>query len=213
MTKAVFFDFDGTLANTLPYYLKAYGTVLHTFDLAKSEKEIVQSCFGKRVIDTCSSLGIPEKVDEFSTLYFDVVKKSFKDAKLFYDTLETLRYLQNKNIKMAVITFAYRWYIDQMMDQFNLSQFIKVVISADEVTHSKPHPEAILKACSLLETDPKETIVVGDSGSDILMAKAAGSKSALMFPEDYSRYYDFVDLQKTSPDFTIAKISDLIRLV
>ncbi|MFH0772737.1 MAG: HAD family hydrolase [bacterium] len=213
MIKAVLFDFDGTLADTLPFYIKAYDVALRACGLSKSDKEIVENCFGKRVEDTCTYLGIAEKTEKFSTAYFDAVKILFKDAKLFGDTIKTLHYLQENNIKLAIITFAYRWYINQMMKQFNLISLVDLIISADEVTKPKPDPEAIYKATTLFKIKPEDTMVVGDSKSDILMAKAAKSKSVLIFPKDYSRYYDFEDLKKTNPDFTVQNVGNIISLL
>jgi len=213
MIKAILFDFDGTLANTLPFYIQAYDITLRTLGLIKTEKEIVDSCFGKRVIDTCTLLGIPEKTDEFSELYFAAIKELFKNSKLFDDTLETLVTLHNKGIKLAIITFAYRWYIDQMMAQFKLSSIIDLVISADEVAHAKPHPEAVLTSIKNFNVSISETLVVGDSKSDILMAKAASSKSVLMFPPEYTKFYNFEDLKKTNPDYIVSNMKEILPLL
>lgn len=210
--KAVLFDFDGTLADTLPYYIKAYDIALRACGLVKSEKEIFKSCFGKTVDDTCIHLEIPEKVEQFSETFFTAVKTLFKSAKLFDSTIETLQHMMANNYRLAIITFAYRWYIDQMMMQFNLDKYIEIVISANDVIYPKPHPEAILKICTSFGINPKEAMVVGDSKSDILMAKAAGSNSVLMHPSSYELFYSLDELKKTNPDFIIQDISELNKI-
>ena len=66
MIKAILFDFDGTLANTLPYYVKAYDQALQKLGFKWDERIIVQNCFGKKELDICKSLGMPEKTEEFT---------------------------------------------------------------------------------------------------------------------------------------------------
>ena len=213
MIKAVLFDFDGTLANTLPFYVRAYKKALKQIGFELKEEEIVKQCFGKKEDIICAKLGLPEKTAEFAKSYFEGVKTLFKTAELFPDTLKTIEYLRKRNIKIAIITFAYRWYISKMMNQFELSPLIDLIISTDDVKEPKPNPESVFKTAHYFNVQPGETMVVGDSKSDILMAKNAGSKSFLMFPKDYTRFYDFAELQKTNPDFTISSINELTQYV
>jgi len=106
MIKVVLFDFDGTLANSLPYYVKAYDKALQKFGFKFTEKEIGQKCFNKKEEFICQSLGIPEKTEEFRKAYFDAVNELSKEVKLFDDSTETLDFLIHKDIKIVIITFA-----------------------------------------------------------------------------------------------------------
>ncbi|MCX6730698.1 MAG: HAD family hydrolase [Candidatus Roizmanbacteria bacterium] len=213
MIKAVLFDFDGTLADTLPYYIKAYHKALDTIGFHFSDEEVIKQCFGVKEYIICEKLGVPKKTEEFTRSYFDAVKTLLKNALLFKDTIPTLIHLKEKGIKIAVITYAYRWYIDLMIAQFNLAPFVDLSISADEVLKPKPDPEAILKATTFFHIKPEETIMIGDSKSDILMGKTAGSKSILMHPNGYERYYDYSELKKSKPDFIVQNLHELIALI
>jgi len=112
-----------------------------------------------------------------------------------------------------VITFAYRWYIDQMMSQYSLQPYVDFVISKDDVVNPKPDPEAILKAVDRLSIAIDESLVVGDSKSDILMGKAAGSKTALFTREEYDMFYSLEELKKTDPDFIVTRLSQIKKIV
>ncbi|MCL4360383.1 HAD family hydrolase [Patescibacteria group bacterium] len=213
MIKAVLFDFDGTLADTLPFYIKAYDVALRSVGFVLDEKEIAQKCFGKSEYVICNSLGIPEKTELFAQAYFSAVKDLFKHAPLFNDTIEVLNFLKDRNTKIIVITFAYRWYIDQMMGQYKLEPYFDFVISTDDVVSPKPHPEAVLKAIEKLKITAKETLVVGDSKSDILMGKAAGSKTVLFTRKEYDLFYSFEELKKTNPDFIVSNLDEVKKLV
>ncbi|OGK47909.1 hypothetical protein A2963_03600 [Candidatus Roizmanbacteria bacterium RIFCSPLOWO2_01_FULL_40_13] len=213
MIRAVLFDFDGTLANTLPFYVKAYDQALQKLGFKWDERKIVQNCFGKKEIDICKALGLPEKTQEFTNSYFSAVKELFKQAQLFSDTLETLEFIKNKGLKIVIITFAYRWYIDQMIKQYNLDNYLDLVISTDDVDKAKPDPEAVLEAVKILKIKPDAVLVVGDSKSDILMGNSAGSKTVLFFIKEYELFYNFKEIKKASPTFIINNLTKLKEII
>lgn len=213
MIKAVLFDFDGTLANTLPFYIKAYDHALKSIGYEFNEKEIAQKCFGKKENAICTSLGVPEKTEEFAQAYFSAVKKLFKQAPLFTDTLPMLNFLKEKGIKVIIITFAYRWYIDQMLKQHDLELYFDFIITANDVINPKPNPEAVLKAIDKLMIKPEETLVVGDSKSDILMGNSAGSKTVLFTRKEYDLFYSFDELKKTNPTFIIDNLLKVKEII
>jgi len=213
MIKAVIFDFDGTLVDTLPFYIKAYDQALKKIGFKFTDKKIVQICLGKKEDVICKFLKKPEKTEEFTQAYFQSVKKLFKKATLFEDTIETLNFIKDKKIKMIIITFAYRWYINQMLDQYKLRDYFDFIISTDDVVHAKPDPEAVLKATDKLKIKPKETIVVGDSKNDILMGKSAGSITVLLTKKEYNLFYNIDEIKKINPNHIIYKISELKKLI
>ncbi|MFZ2026068.1 MAG: HAD family hydrolase [Microgenomates group bacterium] len=209
MTKALLFDFDGTLADTLPFYIQAYDSALRTIGFTFPEKEIVKLCFGKKEDVVCKALNVPEKTELFRTTYFDGVKTKFKDAPLFDGVLELFTILKEKDIKIGIITFAYRWYIDQMVAQYGLSQYVDMVISTDDVKNPKPDPEAVLSFCTRFDLSPADCIVIGDSKSDILMGNAAGSRSVLFHPSTYELFYNKNELLQANPKNVIQTIPEL----
>lgn len=72
MIKALLCDFDGTLANTLPLYVKAYKNTLHVFGFDYSDAWIYKHCFGRTEEAVCNELGIPERVKDFrKSIFFD----------------------------------------------------------------------------------------------------------------------------------------------
>lgn len=209
-SKAFLFDFDGTLADTLPFYIQAYRKALESIGVfGKNDREIVTLCFGKKEQAVCDVLGIPNKVQEFSDSYFQAVRELFPKAPLITGALELLRSLKEKQIKIAIITFAYRWYIETMLKQYKLTEMVDLVISTDDVLRPKPDPEAVFKACESFALKPHECTVVGDSKSDIMMAKAAGARSILYHTSSYSLFYDLTVLKESSPDRIVSVLSDI----
>lgn len=213
MDKAILFDFDGTLADTLEFYIKAYDYALRKFSVSWSDKEIVKNCFGATEKAICQKLGVPGKTNEFQENYFFVIRSLFVDAKLFDDAIPLLDCSRRKGYKLGIITFAHKWYIDMMLRQFNLNHYFQSVISADDVTKSKPDPEAVFISCKNLGVKPSDSYVVGDSKSDILMGKAAKSKTILVRPEKYNYFIDSQEILTSKPDFTVNNLADIRSVI
>jgi pyrophosphatase PpaX len=212
MVKAILFDFDGTLANTLPLYVKVYERALKKFGFDFSDKKIVRECFGKTEETICKNLGIPDKSKGFSSLYFSGVDDCFNDAQLFDGVLETLKLAKEKGIKLAVVSFAYRWYVDRMLSLLDLSKYFELVIGFENVENPKPDPEAVLTACEKLNIDPQNSVVIGDSKSDMMMGNSAGTQTILFHPENYNLFYDLKTLKSSKPN-NIAPDFDRIRKI
>ena len=100
-----------------------------------------------------------------------------------------------------------------MLKQYNLDDSFDFTISTDDIVHPKPHPEAVFTACKKLGVPPKNTIVVGDSKSDILMGNEAGSKTVLYTRKEYDLFYSLEELKKTNPTYIIDDLSKLKDIV
>jgi HAD superfamily hydrolase (TIGR01549 family) len=212
MIKAVLFDFDGVLIDSLGFYVKAYDLALREFGLVFSDREIVASCFAKTEKEICRNLKIKD-VDGFSQAYFDAIDKLFLKVELFPGVLDVFDFLQKKKIKLGITTFAYRWYIDKMINRLNLRKHFKIILSSDDVNKPKPNPEIVLKACKNLKIPKSLALVVGDSKGDIIAGNAAGCQTALFIPEKHKMFYDFNVLRKSKPDFIFSEFTDLKEIL
>lgn len=209
MIKAILFDLDGVLVNTLLLYIKAYDRALKEQDFTFSKKEIVNTCFGKTEETICKNLGIPDKTEQFRKTYFAGINNHLNEGKLFNGVLEILNLCIERQIKLAIISFNYRWYVDKMVKRLNLDKYFKIIIGFDNVKNAKPDPEAAVLACKRLDIRPFEAVVIGDSKSDILMGKAAGCETVLFYTEGYDLFYDLKVLKESSPDKIIKDFKEL----
>ena len=71
----------------------------------------------------------------------------------------------------------------KILEFFGIKDYFGVIIGSHDVTNTKPHPEPVLKAIELLEVRPEETMYIGDSGSDVESANAAGAISVFYSDE------------------------------
>lgn len=209
MFEAVLFDFDGTLADTLGLYVKAYDTALKKIGVKYTESQIVTECFGKTEEEICQKLSMIEKVGDFRKTYFAAIDEIFNSAQLFPGVKQALETAKLKQIKLGVITFAHRWYLDKMLDLLKIREYFQTQISFTDVKHPKPHPEAVIRGCLDLKTVPATTLVIGDSKSDVLMGKSIKCLTGLFTPKENEKFYDFDSLRLTSADFEFDNFDDI----
>ena len=113
--------------------------------------------------------------DEFASFYKEHIcdrTKAFEGIPKLIDDLTKNR------IKTAVITNKYHDMATKVLSKFPFSKDFSLVLGCDSLTHSKPHPEPILKALELLKVSPKDALYVGDHLNDIKAANAASCDSA-----------------------------------
>jgi beta-phosphoglucomutase-like phosphatase (HAD superfamily) len=87
---------------------------------------------------------------------------------------------------------------------FHIRKLFGAIVSAEDVTTSKPHPETFLKAASLLNVSPEECIVFEDAPKGVEAAENAGMKAVVLTtmhePEEFTRYNNIVAFVKDYTD-------------
>jgi phosphoglycolate phosphatase-like HAD superfamily hydrolase len=95
------------------------------------------------------------------------------------------------------------------LEKLGIAGFFRIVVSRDEVTKIKPHPEGLLKAAQDLALDAEALLYVGDSIKDVDAAHAAGMAAChLDGGEDRQG-----DAARSAPEYTIATIQELPAIV
>ena len=89
-----------------------------------------------------------------------------------------------------------------------LKEHIDIVISADECTFHKPHPEPIELALAKLAVRPENAVMVGDQPVDAIAARKAGVHSILVDHEATSEGHGA--LKKSNPDIIIRETDELL---
>ena len=94
-----------------------------------------------------------------------------------FDGVEVgIRDLQASGFQLAVATGKNRLGLQRAFESSGLGDAFLTTRTADQ-THSKPHPAMVLEIIEELGADPARTLVIGDTGHDLLMASNAGVAS------------------------------------
>ncbi len=97
--------------------------------------------------------------------------------------------------------------MNMTLDCFGLEKYFHVLVAVDDIRKTKPDPEGVELALNKMGLGPKESIMVGDSPSDILAGKGAGvlTAAALWSPQTRG------DPTRENPDFQFRSVSELAR--
>lgn len=174
--KAIIFDLDGTLINSLPYHLMAFKDLLLERGLRLSESK-VKSLFGKPSTEIFAELKkhyhFKERIEDLREERRDHYFKFIGTKNIvFPGIVETLKKLR-LNYKLGLATgSSYVTYSHSTNKNFqSLFDFTSTV---NDVKHGKPNPEQLFLVAKKLKVNPEECVVVGDSVYDGIAAKKAG---------------------------------------
>lgn len=182
MTRLVILDFDGTLADTQPIIVGSIQRTLAEMGLpARSDAECA-SIIGLPLVECFSNL-FPDIDTATAERCADRYREIFDELNepgvvpLFPHVLETIRALHASGLQLAICSSRGRPTLEGFVSNFHLEPYISMVVSANDVTHHKPHPEPVQIILEQLQVRPEETVVVGDASFDILMGRAAGCRT------------------------------------
>ena len=180
--KGVFFDLDGTLADTAPDLVAAANQLLIARNLAPKQYEVLRPCAsagargligGAFGIDPDHPDFIPLR-DEFFANY---EKALLVNSVLFEGVDHLLDQLDGAKLPWGIVTNKSERFTNPLTDLMGLRQRAASTVSGDTTPYSKPHPEPILHAARIANIDPSNSVYVGDDIRDIVAGKAAGMKT------------------------------------
>src|SRR5699024_9090036 len=118
---------------------------LDHYGLTFTDEEIL-TFNGPPLIDTFTNIN-PDLAEEMVETYRVHNLANHDDyVTIFPHVEETLQKLQEQGIKMAVVSAKMRHGVELGLELTNIRQYFDVIVSVDDITHPKPHPEPVLKA-------------------------------------------------------------------
>ncbi len=180
--KGIFFDLDGTLADTAPDLVAAANQLLIARNLAPKQYEFLRPCAsaGARGL-IGGAFGIDPDHPDFIPLrdefFINYEKALLVNSVLFEGVEHLLDQLDGAKLPWGIVTNKSERFTNPLTDLMGLRQRAASTVSGDTTPYSKPHPEPILHAARLANVDPASSVYVGDDIRDIVAGKAAGMKT------------------------------------
>lgn len=106
------------------------------------------------------------------------------------NVVQLLSELKNQGKKLGLISSAFNWMVEQVLMQVNLIGFFDIVISKEQVTQHKPHPEAYRIALEKLGLQGPEVLVFEDSFAGVTAAHKANC-DVVAFRHEFNIKHDF----------------------
>lgn len=171
--KAILYDVDGTLLDTLKMNIFPLLRILHEEGRTEFTYESILKYFtypGRKVLDELK-INNPDDVYKRWVKY---VNEYEEEASAFPGIIDLLVKIESMGIIQAVVsaksTNQYR--IDVVSK--GLDSFMSARVLAEDTEKHKPDPEPLIKCCEMLGLKSKEVCYVGDAYSDYLASQAAG---------------------------------------
>ena len=217
--RAVLFDLDGTLIDTLPDLHAAACAMLNDLGRPPLPLESIRAYVGrgipnliKRVL--ANSLHVaedpnpppPEAVARYRR---HDAHENGRNAKVYPGVLEGLASLRAQGVPLGVVTNKADTFIQPLLEQTGLSGYFEVLVGGDRLPKVKPDPMPLVWACGRLGVSPAETLFIGDSINDALAARAAGCPVFLL-PYGYNEDRDVHELDC---DAIVESVRDAVKLI
>jgi len=218
--RAVLFDLDGTLLDTAEDIATALNRALAEQQAGPLGVGRVRELIGRgapllvqRVVARLAPR--PWPVDPVLLLHrfdfhYERLHAAQEQRACAYPGVEAgLAGLREQGVRIGVVTNKTHRTAAALLAQLRLSQWIDVLVGGDTVAQRKPHPQPLLHACAALQVSPRETLMVGDSATDVSAARAAGM-SVVCVPYGYN---EGADPRSLPCDEFIDSVDQLPRLL
>jgi beta-phosphoglucomutase-like phosphatase (HAD superfamily) len=179
--KAVFFDMDGVLFNSMPLHAKAWIRVFEEFGLTIPEFEPYLNegstavYTAKKMFRTYRNLNISDEIADQIKVRKHEIMNSFPEPEIMNGMANFVKDISECGIDCWVVTgSAQGGLIDRIETEFPGSLFHYKMVTALDVKEGKPHPEPYLKAMGKSGYNPSEVIVIENAPMGVKSAKAAG---------------------------------------
>lgn len=179
--RAVLFDMDGVLYNSMPYHAKAWHRAMAQFgyDLPEEEVYMHEGRTGTSTVNLVSMRqhGVEESEERIQEIY--KVKSDFFNeyppAEPMPGALSLLRQLKEQGLMILIVTGSGQLsLLDKLNHHFPDIFRRELMVTAFDVKHGKPHPEPYLMGLQKGDLRADECIVVENAPLGVRAAKAAG---------------------------------------
>jgi pyrophosphatase PpaX len=201
------FDFDGTLAYSEHAYRVAF---LHSIErhtgVLPNEVEF-RDFWNVTPHEVLKRYG-EELLEEMFASFEEHYYATHHQHLVAYDGIEELlSSLSARGASIGIVSLKPRRAGDLELDIIGLRRLIGQAVWGDDVDRPKPEPDGVLRAMAELGADPRSTLVIGDSPADIVMGRAAGTRTAAAMWGGSSRER----LLAESPDLVLEEPGNLLR--
>jgi HAD superfamily hydrolase (TIGR01509 family) len=178
--RAVIFDVDGTLVDTVEAYYRV-ATLAAKPQTLPISREIVRFALNNNhptFWELVTPQDHPQRAEVMAAMRQEAMRQwpdvLREHGRLVPGLPETLATLQQRGLRLGIVTGSHGGSFQPLKDRGLLDLF-EVVITGADVSQPKPHPEGLLKCLAQLQVAPYEAVYVGDTPVDVQTGRAAGS--------------------------------------
>lgn len=211
----ILIDVDGTLVDSVPdlaycvdEMMKVLGRPVHGEDKVRNwvgngvERLVKRALLGQ--LD-----GEPDDADFQKALpvFLDLYSKNVSErSKLYPGVREAVDYFKQQHYKLGCVTNKASQFTIPLLEDLEIHDEFDFIVCGDSLPEKKPDPMPLLHAAEQLKVTPENSLMIGDSISDVKAARAAGFQIVCM---SYG-YNHGEDIRDYNPDMVVDSMADLI---
>jgi beta-phosphoglucomutase family hydrolase len=181
MTKALIFDLDGVIIDSMPLHTEAWRLYLKRLGIAANDSDIAGRMHGRRNDDIVAEFISGDLAPT------EIFAHGAAKERLYR---ELMRSQLNRYLVPGIVAFLDRWRgfplgvasnaepanVDFVLDGAGLRDRFQVIVNGQQVDRPKPFPDVYLRASELLGVHPRDCVVFEDSPAGVEAALAAGMR-------------------------------------
>ena len=184
--RAAIFDMDGLLIDSEPLWDKAELEVIASLGIDISLRESMKDTLGLR-IDMVVELwyqrspwATPARDEVVRRIIDRAIELVAEQRPLLPGVEHALQLCREQNLKIGLASASPLRMQQQVLQMFNLEHYFDVLMSAETLPYSKPHPEVYLNAANGLGVPPTQCVALEDSVNGMIATKAARMRSIVI---------------------------------
>jgi phosphoglycolate phosphatase len=206
MIKAVIFDWNGVIMDDIGAVVRADLEIIHFLGGEKLSQDIWFKELGQDWKIFFTKYGVKKQdLKKSLDMMGEYYSKHKKYIKLTKNMKKVLDFLAENKIKIGVCSSNNRDMILTYIHQFSLEKYFSFIVGGDDVKHSKPHPESLIKSIKASGAKANDILYVDDMGTIFAQAKKLGLIT-IGFKSKISR-----DLE--SADYVTDNALDIIEII
>lgn len=202
MLKVAAFDFDGTIADTIPLALKSWRETMRDYGITMGDAELL-ACFGKNELGIMRDVVGPEKAAGALELFYRNMERLHDLCSAPFSGIpELFAELHAKNIPIVLITGRSDRCCDISLDRMKLRpEFAEIRTGQADRVNKTDHLREVMKNFGVR---PEELVYLGDAASDALACREAGVRC---ISAGWGTSAPLEELRKVNPGMVFPSVS------
>ena len=214
----VLIDVDGTLVDSVPDLAYCVDEMMKQLDMPVRGEDVVRHWVGngvERLVRRALINQLDGEPDEalfekaipiFEALY---AENTSKRSCLYPGVQEALDFLKTTGVRIGCVTNKASQFTLPILKDLGISGYFEMVLCGDELPRKKPDPMPLLHVAEKLGVKPEQSLMLGDSMSDVKAARAAGFDIICM---SYG-YNHGEDIRDYNPDAVVDSMDEIKDLI
>ncbi|ARI76551.1 pyrophosphatase PpaX [Halobacillus mangrovi] len=204
----ILFDLDGTLIDTNELIIASFTHTISQYSDREYKREEILDFIGPPLRESLQKIN-PDHVEEMVETYRKHNIEHHHDyVKAYEGVVETIHKLKDQGFRLGIVTTKMRNTVHMGLELTKLDGLFETIITLDDVSNAKPHPEPIVKALEALDAKASKALMVGDNTHDIEAGQNAGTRTAGVAWTVKGREV----LDDLKPDYMLTHMSELLEI-